>query len=356
MKEFLIFIILVFTCLNGKAINLIEKSNSNLSENAISLLKKRSTVIDKEVIKINLSELDKENAMVSIFEHNLVFTKNKINIRGINNYSYFGYCNDNTQSIILCVKDNDIQGLITIGLYIYMIETIDNQHLMLKYSQAALPDCSIGNSNSNHNKFKDSLKIVSSNNLNGQTPNILKCKLRVAALFTTDAKNAKNGGIENHIQLSIDALNLALENSDVNFEAELVFVQETSYNDGSSRADGDLALIRFQASNDGHMDAIQDARKKFAADVCLLIVNNKGHENGIATRCGVAQGIKTCKDFGFCLVDWECAVGNFSVAHEISHLMGCRHDVAVDNTNEPHEHGHGFVNSTQGFKTIMALY
>ncbi|MDR1343695.1 MAG: T9SS type A sorting domain-containing protein, partial [Prevotellaceae bacterium] len=45
---------------------------------------------------------------------------------------------------------------------------------------------------------------------------------------------------------------------------------------------------------------------------------------------------------------------NYSFGHEIGHLLGCRHDPYVDNTQTPFAYGHGYVNPSNTWRTIMA--
>jgi hypothetical protein len=54
----------------------------------------------------------------------------------------------------------------------------------------------------------------------------------------------------------------------------------------------------------------------------------------------------------FQITEYNCAVANFTLAHEFGHLQGCRHNVDVNET--PFPFGHGF---SQGgvFQTIMAV-
>ena len=97
------------------------------------------------------------------------------------------------------------------------------------------------------------------------------------------------------------------------------------------------------------MDEVHTLRNKYSADVCVLLISDNEY-------CGLASGIGTTAANAFCVVSTysTCATSNYSFAHEIGHLMGCRHDPFVDNTTTPFAYGHGYVNSSKGWRTIMA--
>jgi hypothetical protein len=72
---------------------------------------------------------------------------------------------------------------------------------------------------------------------------------------------------------------------------------------------------------DRQMEQIHTLREAHSADVVVLIVDDpKG--SGHATRIGADA------DEAFAVVHHECAVSNYTVAHEIGHLIGARHELA----------------------------
>jgi hypothetical protein len=103
---------------------------------------------------------------------------------------------------------------------------------------------------------------------------------------------------------------------------------------------------RFADKGDGYMDEIHSLRDKHRADVAILIVDDQ-------KGCGLATRVAADADEAFAVVHHECAVATHSVAHEIGHIIGARHDINMDQTMTPFAYGHGYVNGTK-WRDIMS--
>jgi hypothetical protein len=251
--------------------------------------------------------------------------------------------------------ENDLVGIIHIGLKVYKLETINNSHVIMLIDQSKFPseNCTgvIENDDETTPDVPNNTPIFGNNEvpeeggtLNSQTPGNYVCKLRVLVMYTTKSKNSVSN-INNHIQLAIDGMNQSFINSQINYEVELAYAEETSYSETSTI---NTDVVRFHAAGDGYMDNIHSLRETYSADVCVLLAVGNDY-------CGVVKAIKACNGYAFCVVRPDCAVTNYSFAHEIGHLVGCRHNTEADGSTSPYSYGHGYTNCSDGWKTIMAL-
>lgn len=174
----------------------------------------------------------------------------------------------------------------------------------------------------------------------------------VLALYTPAARAAAGGvaGIENVIHLAIAGTNQSYANSNVTQRLNLVGMSEVSYTESG---DMGLDLDRLRLTNDGFMDNAHTLRNTLYADEVVLLVESSQY-------CGIAYLMTTVSagfaNYAFAVVARECAVGNYSFAHELGHNMGARHDWFVDTETTPHTYAHGYVNTAPGarWRTIMA--
>jgi hypothetical protein len=81
---------------------------------------------------------------------------------------------------------------------------------------------------------------------------------------------------------------------------------------------------RFADRDDGYMEEIHGLRDQYRADVAILVVDDpKG--------CGLATRVRADADEAFAVVHHECAAANYTLAHEIGHLIGASHELSYVN-------------------------
>jgi hypothetical protein len=85
---------------------------------------------------------------------------------------------------------------------------------------------------------------------------------------------------------------------------------------------------------------VKNLRNEKRADIVGLIIDN-ANGYGLSTRIGPES------DEAFFVVHHACAAVTMSIAHEIGHILGARHDRFVDDSNAPFAYGHGYVNGAK---------
>lgn len=167
------------------------------------------------------------------------------------------------------------------------------------------------------------------------------------SLIFAYTKNAAS----NYFDIKMDLIDVAVAEANQSFRSsgidnvrlEVVHAYETDYEEDGSHFDH---VFRFRNKNDGYMDEVHALRDKYAADVGLLIVDD-------SMGCGLSIRIAAEERDAFAALHHECGATMYTLAHEIGHLFGARHDRGLDDTGQPFPYGHGYVNGTD-WRTIMS--
>ncbi|KAB2940180.1 MAG: zinc-dependent metalloprotease [Hyphomicrobium sp.] len=146
------------------------------------------------------------------------------------------------------------------------------------------------------------------------------------------------------IEVAVEEANQSFRNSGIdNVRLRLAHAYETDYAETGSHFEH---VFRFADKGDGYMEEVHALRDQHKADIAALIVHDP---NG----CGLSAAVAPPADRAFTVVHHECAALSYSLAHEIGHIIGARHDLALDDGKQPFPFGHGFV-SGKDWRTMMS--
>jgi peptidyl-Asp metalloendopeptidase len=129
-----------------------------------------------------------------------------------------------------------------------------------------------------------------------------------------------------YYEIERDVVELAIEEANHSFRLSgighirlrLAHAFQTGYTERGAHFDH---LWRMADKEGEHMARIHALREAYRADVAILIVDD-------AKGCGLATRIGADADEAFAVVHHGCAVSSYTLAHEVGHIMGARHELA----------------------------
>jgi len=146
------------------------------------------------------------------------------------------------------------------------------------------------------------------------------------------------------IALSIEQANESFANSGLgNIKLRLAHSQLVDYDESNGEHFNHLYRM---VDGEGAFSNVRALRNEKRADVVALIVDDP-------SGCGLSTRVAADAEEAFVVVHHSCAALTFSIAHEIGHIIGARHDRALDSNATPFAYGHGFVNGTK-WRDVMS--
>lgn len=175
--------------------------------------------------------------------------------------------------------------------------------------------------------------------------------VRILQVYTPEAVTELGGqnAANDRAAFFIAQSNTAFTNNGLPLQFESAGVQFTTQ--GQATNDSPTLVNRLKTTNDGWFDAYATTqRDSTGADLVALVVRDGLVSSG-SLLCGQAAAIGAVASSGFFVQNHTCSTYTF--VHEAAHLFGARHD--NDPTTTPFRYGHGYVNKSKNFRTIMAV-
>jgi hypothetical protein len=170
----------------------------------------------------------------------------------------------------------------------------------------------------------------------------------VLVVYTSAARAAEGSvsAMNARVDLAVTETNTAYANSGVTPRLRLVYKGELAYSE-TGNISTDLDRLRYMA--DGYLDQVHTLRDSYKADLVVLVVENGGG------YCGEADAILAVAATAFSVTARNgCMTGYYSFGHVLGHLQGARHDAYDDPGVTPYAYGHGFINLSSRWRTVMA--
>jgi Metallo-peptidase family M12 len=244
-------------------------------------------------------------------------------------YFWWGHVNGDKEGYVLFSKSGQTYAAnILQNNKLYQIRFVGNEIYQLRETdQQKFPKIDDTNEKFRQKPIKPTFKDPCSDSDPGDV-------IDVMVLYTTATRVAAGSreAVESEIYLAAHETNLAYYNSNVIQRIDLVHVNEFAYAE-TGNASTDVNAFQANAT-------VLATRNLYFADIAVLLTETLDY-------CGMAYDIldpvtTAFETNAYCVVKRSCATGYYSFAHELAHLMGCRHNCANDPTATPYSYAHGF--------------
>jgi hypothetical protein len=166
----------------------------------------------------------------------------------------------------------------------------------------------------------------------------------VMMLYTSRAAAHYMRSPEDVLEFAIERVNDTFRNSGINnIRLRLVHTAAVAYDEWGSEEFIDLYRM---VDGEGPFQGVRRLRDEKRADIVGLVVDDP-------RGCGLSTRVAPDAEEAFFVVHYACAAISISIAHEIGHILGARHDRRSDPNNTPFPYAHGYVSGTM-WRDIMS--
>jgi len=307
--------------------------------------------VREQMVLINRAAVDgpgaldaSESIMLNLFDDvSLIAVRDRAERRSASRLSWFGRIpGDPLSSVILVVQDGSITGNIVHSGRMFQVRPLSSGiHRVVEIDPSAFPPESEPRIPPQTPADRDFQYVMQADD---------GSFIDVMVVYTADAVASAGSvaALESQIQLAIDETNQSYLNSGITQRVQLAHTEQVAYTQ-SGAIGTDLNRLTYI---DGFIDNVHPLRDTHKADLVSLWVYYPGSSCGIAwLMTSVSSGFAP---YGFSVVNRTCATGYYSFGHEMGHNMGARHDWYVDSGTMPFAYSHGFLNTTDRWRSIMA--
>ena len=99
-------------------------------------------------------------------------------------------------------------------------------------------------------------------------------------------------------------------------------------------------ILYAMVDGEGAFKLVGQLRNAKRADIVGLIINSP-------SGCGLSTRVGADAEEAFFVAHHACAANTYTIAHEVGHIIGARHDRLIDGNNMPFPYAHGYVNGNE---------
>lgn len=323
-----------------------KESLSTLDRATVDALTKNVPAIDFRVTasrpllwSTDLLELESQGrvAIPLLNDVTAVYVRERITRESVDSYTWTGNEADGRGHALLVVSPEGITGRVQLNTELFTVVPLSGGQQLIKKESAEppndhpnLPPPPVGSAPPSKkfllNKQNDAATCADKDLdvLVAYSTNAAQVYSGFGGLATLAAKEANDSFVASKIPLKVNIVGT---------------VKSTITESGNW--DKDLATVSANAQ-------LAQDRKAAKADMVVMLVTT-------VTDCGRSKAIRATQASAFASVLYSCiAQGTMSVAHEIGHLLGARHDRGDDGNNNPFVFGHGYALPNE-WRSIMAV-
>lgn len=258
------------------------------------------------------------------------------------------------RALLMWWKDGRLSGLVGYRGHIYTVQNIGGEvHAMVESDPAKMPPdhAAASATPSGNPSARDSIRRAQPEPEPAPAPPppevkpfpdaerlALEAKLitiDVMMLYTKKAASRYIRDPADLIALSFEQANETFANSGIGkIRLRLVHTQLVDYDETGAQHFEHLYRL---VDGTGPFKEARRLRNEKRADIVGLIMDDP-------SGCGLSTRVAPDPDEAYFVVHHSCAAITITIAHEIGHILGARHDRRIDASNTPFAHGHGFVN------------
>jgi hypothetical protein len=171
-----------------------------------------------------------------------------------------------------------------------------------------------------------------------------KVRIDLMVLYTKRAASRYLIDMAELVAQQVEQANQSFRNSGLeNISLRLVHTEMIDYDETRG---GHFEHLYRMVDGVGPFKSVHNLRDEKRADIVGLIVEDP-------SGCGQTTRIAPNSEEAYFVVHHSCAAIMMSIAHEVGHILGARHDTQTDGINSPFAYGHGYVNGSK-WRDIMS--